>query len=387
MNMVGFMRPVLVFFIAILIALPMFSCGEDSSTGPGDGGTTGTTYLVNPDGTGDLPTIQAAIDSASNGDIILLADGVYTGTGNRDVDFHGKGVTVKSISGDPELCIIDCEGNWIKMHRGFVFQSDEGPSSKLQGITIKNGWANDDGAIMIDGDSSPVIDNCILRNNAADTTGNGYGGGIYCYGSPTITNCQIIANAAGNRGGGIYSGENASISHCSILGNAASDGGGIHCRQGTNVSFCLVAYNTAITGYQYGGGISCRYSQGTISNCTVVGNKAPQSAGIAFYGDGPLVRSCIVANNIDGGGLGWGYGGANSNPTIECCDIWGNIGDYGDEIPDAMTDGGGNFSLDPLFCDPASDDYTLRQGSPCLSGNHPDGASCGLIGCMEQGCL
>ncbi|MCK4414565.1 MAG: hypothetical protein KAY32_13585 [Candidatus Eisenbacteria sp.] len=43
------------------------------------------TYLVLPDGTGDFPTIQAAIDAALDGDEILLADGTFTGDGNRDL--------------------------------------------------------------------------------------------------------------------------------------------------------------------------------------------------------------------------------------------------------------------------------------------------------------
>ena len=34
-----------------------------------------TTYIVRPDGTGDFPTIQTAIDAAIDGDIIELTDG------------------------------------------------------------------------------------------------------------------------------------------------------------------------------------------------------------------------------------------------------------------------------------------------------------------------
>ena len=33
------------------------------------------TWYITPDGTGDAPTIQAGIDSASTGDIVELADG------------------------------------------------------------------------------------------------------------------------------------------------------------------------------------------------------------------------------------------------------------------------------------------------------------------------
>ena len=57
----------------------------------------------------DYATIQAAIDAASPADVVLLADGVYTGPGNKDLDFYGKLITVCSGSGDPAGCVIDCE--------------------------------------------------------------------------------------------------------------------------------------------------------------------------------------------------------------------------------------------------------------------------------------
>ncbi len=101
----------------------------------------GATYVVEPDGSGDFPTIQAAINASSDGDIIELADGTFTGAGNRDVDFTGRAVTVRSQSGDPETCVIDCEGSEADPHRGFIFQSDEGPESIIEGITVTHGWA------------------------------------------------------------------------------------------------------------------------------------------------------------------------------------------------------------------------------------------------------
>ncbi len=41
---------------------------------------------VHADGSGDYPTIQAAIDAAVAGDEVVLATGTYTGAGNIDVD-------------------------------------------------------------------------------------------------------------------------------------------------------------------------------------------------------------------------------------------------------------------------------------------------------------
>ena len=44
--------------------------------------------------------------AVSHGDTILVADGVYTGLGNRDLDFHGTAVALRSTNG-PAECIID----------------------------------------------------------------------------------------------------------------------------------------------------------------------------------------------------------------------------------------------------------------------------------------
>lgn len=97
-----------------------------------------TTYIVTPDGNGDFPTIQAAIDAAGNGDVIELTDGTFRGAGNRDIDFLGKAVTLRSQSGDPAACVLDCEGTWDEPHRCFYFLNEEDASTVIQGITIAN---------------------------------------------------------------------------------------------------------------------------------------------------------------------------------------------------------------------------------------------------------
>ncbi len=86
----------------------------------------------------DYPTIQAGIDAAVDGDEVLVADGVYTGDGNRDLDFHGKPITVRSNFGRPN-CIIDCDGTVEEPHRGFYFHSGETADSVAQGFRIRNG--------------------------------------------------------------------------------------------------------------------------------------------------------------------------------------------------------------------------------------------------------
>lgn len=104
--------------------------------------STAETYVLHPDGSGDFPTIQAALDTAVDGDVIELTAGDYRGDGNRDIDFLGKAVTIRSQTSDPAVCVIDCQGSAETPHRAFNFDSGEGPASVLQGLTIRNGYAD-----------------------------------------------------------------------------------------------------------------------------------------------------------------------------------------------------------------------------------------------------
>src|SRR5271169_4513440 len=65
----------------------------------------------------DKPTIQAAIDAAVNGDIVLVADGTYT----ENIDFMGKAISVKSVNGANTTII-----NGTKVDYVVKFQSNEG---------------------------------------------------------------------------------------------------------------------------------------------------------------------------------------------------------------------------------------------------------------------
>jgi hypothetical protein len=71
------------------------------------------------------------------------------GTNNRDLDFHGKAITVRSTNpNDPTVVaatVIDCQGTPSNSHIGFDFHSGEGASSLLFGLTITNGYPESPG--------------------------------------------------------------------------------------------------------------------------------------------------------------------------------------------------------------------------------------------------
>lgn len=160
----------------------------------------GDTYTVYPIAhIGDFPSIQAAVDFVQDGDIIELGDGIFSGEGNRDIDYLGKEITIRSQSGNPHSCTIDCGGPY-EMHRGFFF--DTTPSGAvLEGVTIQNGYHFIGGAIACLGESYPLISQCILYKN----TSYSYGGGIYCDvgSSPTVRQCTFAENFAYDAGGGL----------------------------------------------------------------------------------------------------------------------------------------------------------------------------------------
>lgn len=99
----------------------------------------GATYTVEPDGSGDYPTIQAAVNAATHGDVIELGHGVFTGPGNHSITFGGRRVIVRSRGDDPAACTIDLQGSVSNSVRAFSF-SAEGPQTVIRGITIANGY-------------------------------------------------------------------------------------------------------------------------------------------------------------------------------------------------------------------------------------------------------
>jgi len=72
-------------------------------------------YTVYADGSGDYPTIQAAIDAVPyNGTgSLMLGDGVFAGEGNRFLYIDHRDITLISISSDPALCVMNSGGGTI----------------------------------------------------------------------------------------------------------------------------------------------------------------------------------------------------------------------------------------------------------------------------------
>jgi len=160
----------------------------------------GVAAVLEVGGSKPYSTIQSAINDANDLDTVIVDDGVYTGLGNRDIDYGGKAITVRSLNG-PSACIIDCSSDPNHLHRGFYFHTSEDENSILDGFTIRNGQEEYGGGIYCDG-SSPLIQNCIFYNNLAYkmdefvTLGDGGAVSFNSGSTAKIKNCTFYSNSA-----------------------------------------------------------------------------------------------------------------------------------------------------------------------------------------------
>ncbi len=187
----------------------------------------GATYFVAPDGSGDYPNIQSAVVAAQHGDVIELGEGIFRGTGNRDVDFLNKRITIRSRSMNPGLCVINCEGGPGNYHFGFVFNSGCTAETVLEGVTVMHAYDDWGGGLEVFG-GSPRIRRCILTENVS----TGEGGGLHVWGgAPVAEDCWFIENTAEYGGGAAAStgySDVATFVRCTFRGNhATAEGGGV----------------------------------------------------------------------------------------------------------------------------------------------------------------
>ncbi|MFH1422573.1 MAG: PKD domain-containing protein, partial [Planctomycetota bacterium] len=254
-------------------------------------------------------TIQQGIQLAVSAGypVIGVQDGTYRSAGNKEIDFDGAAIRLRSLNG-PANCIIDCELSG----RAFIMTSGEREGTVVEGFTIRNGNSGqDDGGAIYTRWSSPRIINCIIEGCFAS-----YGGGIYCEGTPgpIIINC-LIRNCSASRedGGGLFiSDSNPTITNCTIVANSANwNGGGI----------CNWAYSNT-----------------TVNNSIIRNNTAHSGEGNQIC-TSELLGSFVLNNCNYSTTLGDVYG----QMTVNNCSYF-----------------------DPMFVSSANSNYRLQAGSPCI---------------------
>jgi hypothetical protein len=351
----------------------------------------------------DQPFIQAGIDSAVNGDTVLVATGIFTGANNKNIDFGGKSILLISEKG-ADSTIIDCQDEG----RGFYFHSGEGYNSIIKGFTIRNGSVGPDcngggifcswtspsifnciidscsaerGAGIACDNASPIIDSCYISNS--DSTRATLGGGIYCsYSSPEIRNTQIIHNITLAAGICLEWYSSPLIHNCNISLNEADDFGIIDCYYS-----CSPTITNTIISNNIGNGIMIsNYCELDLTNCLIVNNDGDGLWASTLNGGSADVTNCTIANN-EGRGL---Y--IQDTPVIIVNSIiyfnkdfqiylwsppipqisFSNIEDKDSGgIHGSVSWGDGTMDKDPLFIDTANTKFRLSPESPCNGAGSP----------------
>jgi len=336
------------FITAIMLGCLEFANGATIAIGPG------TDY--------DFNTIQAGIDTAVDGDTVMVWPGEYIIT--EPISFRGKAITVQSEAGPDETTIR--MGTPADTNRGsvVVFENGETTASILEGFTITGGsgsWLQDSlrgggiffkgasatvnncaivqnsarraGGILCDQSSSPRLTNCIIAKNSSMSSGGGIS--VYSGSSLSLTNCIIRENSsAGSLGGGVVCWGSCllTLTDCTITGNSGTNGGGIYCGLNSSATMtnCIIRGNSAIGSTPhvsgYSGGVQCYdNSVMNLANCTIAENSAGLAGGAMFCKDSSVtVTNCIMFGNRAVGGNGGAIESTSCTTTLANCVIVGN---------------------------------------------------------------
>ncbi len=338
---------------------------------------------------------------------------------------YGAGLLIREVGTTVEVNDVRVTGC---TDGGVICINNSSPT--LRRVQMDNNEAKQGGGLAIEENSSPVVIDCVVTTNLAPsgagifirngcapvisgtevtlnetTATNTYGGGMSVQSStPTLTNCLFDSNVVNGFGGGVAFSDNAGglMEDCQVVNNTTintnGQGGGVFTSLSNPTLRRLVVVGNAANGYfGEGGGMFISFNPApSVENCTIAFNACgPEGVAGGVWVEWfatPAIDKCIISDSS----VGVGISCSSATPVITCTDVYGNAG--GDDL--CGTDGGGNFSADPLYCgipvglpgaksqlSVASAEWALQADSPCAAGNHPGGLCDGeMLGAVAVAC-
>jgi PKD repeat protein len=298
----------------------------DGALAAGRGNTVPITaeWHVCPDGppTCDFDSVQVAVDSAGDQDLIKVATGIYSdvharpspagyiGPGiitqvlyiSKTLTIQGGYTTTNWTTPDPETnpTILDAQG------QGRVLFVANAVNPTIEGLGLTGGDATGLGGYQLYDqagggvfvfDAAPVLSGNVIYSNTAGI--RGAGGGVYLYRDRgTLQGNTIVANYAGADGGGLnlWLSSGTMADNLITANTAYTWGGGIFMAD----SPILMERNWYEANYaKFGGGVSLTGSDGAIlRENTIVSHTNIAAAGMYFGYTGWTTRALVISNTF-----------------------------------------------------------------------------------------
>jgi parallel beta-helix repeat protein len=248
-------------------------------------------------------SIQAAVDDASDGDVIKVATGIYTGVSARagvtQVVYINKSVTIRG---------------------GYTITFTEPPNPEANPTTLD---AQGQGRVLyITGDISPTIEGLRITNGNAvglvgDPSGEDAGGSIYAITATiNVNNSQIFSNIA-VAGGGLYflNSTDVTLTGNTITNNTGLNrAGGLYFRNSTGATLIANTISNNEANHlgggtkHHGGAYFLSSDNATLINNTISNNSAADSCGGMTFRSGSdnakLIGNHVISNSAGSPGFG-----------------------------------------------------------------------------------
>ncbi len=320
-------------------------------------------------------TIQIGVDNASNGQCVIINNGIFKGNGNTNINPNGKSIVIQSKNGAGYTHI-----NGENKQRGFLLNSGESQTTIIRGFTLIN---------------------CVPPSNTPSRSNtDGHGGGVFCDENSGVTiencyffNCNRVIDL-GNR--------EQATSNSTYIKNCVFEANKIVCILGDKVTFyfdsCIFQnnsvdeihgkghvndppgsanFNIFRNNYSADAVISATGHGFVIANCLYYDNKC--KLGVVYHGTtwsgSPMVDHCTFYNNCPSSysSSWWDHIGTTKNSIFAGfnTNILDHISGNQSSITFAYNNGtgitgSGNISGNPQFKDSSIYDFSLKSGSICI---------------------